>query len=139
MKSGLYFSRFIWFWEGRKCARGLMGGLQVVVTSIVIGGAAMALGLAWPAALAVGMIVAMSSTAIVLQSLNEKGLLKSPGGQSSFAILLFQDIAVIPMLAVFPLLAVAPVATSGEMVAASELAPSATWPVTRITSAWPKR
>ena len=51
------------------------------------------------------MIVALSSTAIALQTLSEKGLLKTAAGQSSFAVLLFQDIAVIPMLALFPLLA----------------------------------
>ena len=52
------------------------------------------------------MIVAMSSTAIVLQSLAEKGLMKTPGGQACFSVLLFQDIAVIPILALLPLLAV---------------------------------
>ena len=67
----------------------------------------MALGLPWQSAAAIGMILALSSTAIVLQTLSEKGLLGTAGGQSSFAVLLFQDIAVIPMLAVFPLLAVA--------------------------------
>ena len=53
----------------------------------------------------VGLTLALSSTAIVLQSLSEKGLLKSSGGQNTLSILLFQDIAVIPMLAVLPLLA----------------------------------
>ena len=65
----------------------------------------MLLGLSWQAALAVGLILALSSTAIVLQTLAEKGLLKTDGGQSAFAVLLFQDIAVIPMLAILPLLA----------------------------------
>jgi CPA2 family monovalent cation:H+ antiporter-2/glutathione-regulated potassium-efflux system protein KefB len=92
-----------------------MGGLQVAATSLAVGALGVIIGLEWKAALAIGLIVAMSSTAIVLQSLNEKGLLKTAGGQSSFAILLFQDIAVIPMLAVFPLLAVAPAAeTRGD-------------------------
>ena len=49
----------------------------------------------------------MSSTAIVLQSLNERGILKTTAGQSCFSVLLFQDIAVIPILALLPLLAVA--------------------------------
>ena len=53
-----------------------------------------------------GLILAMSSTAIVIQSLNERGQLKTSAGQSSFSVLLFQDIAVIPMLALLPLLAV---------------------------------
>jgi Kef-type K+ transport system membrane component KefB/voltage-gated potassium channel Kch len=54
----------------------------------------------------VGMILSMSSTAIVLQTLKEKGLMKTEAGQSSFSVLLFQDIAVIPILAIMPLLAV---------------------------------
>ena len=91
-------------WNLRRPILG-MGGLQVVGTVAVIGGLALAAGVHWKAALAIGMILSMSSTAIVLQSLAEKGLLKSPGGQASFSVLLFQDIAVIPILAVFPLLA----------------------------------
>jgi monovalent cation:proton antiporter-2 (CPA2) family protein len=82
-----------------------LGGLQVVVTTLAFAGAGVALGLLWQEALAIGMILALSSTAIVLQTLNEKGLMQTAGGQSSFAVLLFQDIAVIPMLAIFPLLA----------------------------------
>jgi len=56
-------------------------------------------------ALAIGLTLALSSTAIVLQTLNEKGLLKTTGGQNAFSVLLFQDIAVIPILAFLPLLA----------------------------------
>ncbi|MDN3686010.1 cation:proton antiporter [Vibrio sinaloensis] len=56
-------------------------------------------------ALAIGLIFALSSTAIVLQTFNEKGLSKTEGGQNAFSVLLFQDIAVIPMLAFIPLLA----------------------------------
>ncbi len=84
-----------------------MGGAQVLGTLAVVAALAVALGTPWRAALAVGMIVALSSTAIVLQTLAEKGLLKSEGGQRIFSVLLFQDIAVIPMLALFPLLATA--------------------------------
>jgi CPA2 family monovalent cation:H+ antiporter-2/glutathione-regulated potassium-efflux system protein KefB len=91
-------------WRLRAPILGL-GGLQVVVTTAAVSGLGLAVGLAWQPALAIGMTLALSSTAIVLQSLNEKGLLKTAGGQSSFAVLLFQDIAVIPMLALFPLLA----------------------------------
>jgi len=82
-----------------------LGGLQVVVSSLVLAGAALLVGLTWKEALAVGLILSLSSTALVLQSLGEKGLLKTTAGQSAFAVLLFQDLAVIPMLAVFPLLA----------------------------------
>jgi monovalent cation:proton antiporter-2 (CPA2) family protein len=82
-----------------------LGGLQVLLTSLALTGAAVAVGLGWREALAVGMTLSLSSTALVLQSLSEKGLLRTSAGQSSFAILLFQDLAVIPMLALFPLLA----------------------------------
>jgi glutathione-regulated potassium-efflux system ancillary protein KefC len=93
-------------WELRRPIFGL-GGLQVAGTAITIGGIAIALGVDWRLGLAVGLIFAMSSTAIVLQTLAEKGMLKTAGGQASFSILLFQDVAVIPILAVFPLLAIA--------------------------------
>jgi monovalent cation:proton antiporter-2 (CPA2) family protein len=91
-----------------------MGGVQVAVTTLVIMAIGIAVGLSWRVALAVGMTLALSSTAIVLQTLAEKGLMKTDAGQSSFAVLLFQDISVIPMLAVLPLLAVAPHAGSGH-------------------------
>ncbi len=91
-------------WRLRAPILGL-GGLQVVVTALVVAVLSLATGIPWKAALAIGMIASLSSTAIVLQTLNEKGLMKTTAGQSSFAVLLFQDIAFIPMLAVFPLLA----------------------------------
>jgi monovalent cation:proton antiporter-2 (CPA2) family protein len=91
-------------WRLRRSIVG-MGGMQVCVTTIMVAGLALLLQVDWREALALGMIVAMSSTAIVLQSLQEKGLMQTAGGQSSFSVLLFQDIAVIPMLALFPLLA----------------------------------
>ncbi len=91
-------------WEMRNKLLGL-GGLQVVGTAALIMAGAMALGQSWSVALAIGFILALSSTAIVLQTLSEKGLMRSDGGQSSFSVLLFQDIAVIPMLAFIPLLA----------------------------------
>src|ERR1700724_3700851 len=82
------------------------GGAQVVLTSLVIAGLAAAVGRRIESALAIGMIFSASSTAIALQTLTEKGLLNSKAGQTSFSVLLFQDIAVIPILAVLPLLAV---------------------------------
>jgi CPA2 family monovalent cation:H+ antiporter-2 len=91
-------------WDMRHKLLGL-GGLQISGTIALIGGVAYAFGLPWQSALAVGMILALSSTAIVLQTLNEKGLMQTPGGRSSFSVLLTQDIAVIPMLAMLPLLA----------------------------------
>lgn len=91
-------------WSMRAKLLGLGGG-QVGLTTLTVMGVGMLFGLGWTVALAVGLVFALSSTAIVLQTLNEKGLMKSDGGQSSFSVLLFQDIAVIPMLALVPLLA----------------------------------
>lgn len=83
----------------------LMGGLQVLITTLAVMGVTMLLGQSWSIALAVGLTLALSSTAIVTQTLNEKSLMKSDGGQAAFSVLLFQDIAVIPMLTLLPLLA----------------------------------
>ena len=91
-------------WSMRNKLLGL-GGLQVGMTAALVMAIAMILGQPWTIALAIGLVFSLSSTAIVLQTLNEKGLMKSDGGQSSFSVLLFQDIAVIPMLAFVPLLA----------------------------------
>lgn len=90
-------------WKMRNSILGL-GGLQVGSTAAVIMVICLLFGLDWKMALAIGLILSLSSTAIVLQTLNEKGLAKTGGGQSAFSILLFQDIAVIPMLAILPLL-----------------------------------
>lgn len=91
-------------WDMRRKLIGL-GGLQVAVTAVVVMGIALLLGQRWQVSLAIGLILSLSSTAIVLQTLTEKGLIQSDGGKASFAVLLFQDIAVIPMLALIPLLA----------------------------------
>lgn len=91
-------------WSMRAKLLGLGGG-QVALTALAVMAVAMMMGQVWTVALAVGLVMALSSTAIVLQTLGEKGLMKSDGGQSSFSVLLFQDIAVIPMLALVPLLA----------------------------------
>ncbi|EBA05309.1 sodium/hydrogen exchanger [Rhodobacteraceae bacterium HTCC2150] len=91
-------------WSMRAKLIGLGGG-QVGLTAGIVMLAAMAMGQVWTVALAIGLVMALSSTAIVLQTLGEKGLIKSDGGQSSFSVLLTQDIAVIPMLALVPLLA----------------------------------
>ncbi len=90
-----------------------LGGLQVGLTTLLFFVAGLAFNLNWSVALAVGLILALSSTAIVLQTLNEKSLMGTEGGQSSFAVLLFQDIAVIPMLALIPLLALPELAGHG--------------------------
>ena len=90
-----------------------LGGLQVLITAIVIGGVALFLDLGWRVSLAIGLILALSSTAIVLQTLSEKGLMNTEAGRSSFSVLLFQDIAVIPMLALIPLLAMSGIPFTG--------------------------
>jgi glutathione-regulated potassium-efflux system ancillary protein KefC len=91
-------------WRMRAAILGL-GGAQVAASGGLLTLAGMAAGLDWRVALAAGFTLALSSTAIVLQSLRERGLAASDAGRSAFAVLLFQDIAVIPMLALFPLLA----------------------------------
>ena len=92
-------------WKLRAPILGL-GGAQVMVSAGLITVLALIFSpLVWQGALAIGLTLALSSTAIVLQTLNEKGLMKSEGGQNAFSVLLFQDIAVIPILAFFPLLA----------------------------------
>ncbi len=101
-----------------------MGGLQVGLTTAAITCIGALLGLSLQASLAVGMTLALSSTAIVLQTLNEKSLMKTDAGQSAFSVLLFQDIAVIPMLAIMPLLAVKVTETVHE---AGQAHASTTW------------
>src|SRR5688572_7769232 len=91
-------------WQMRRPILGL-GGLQVLGTTVAIGLITFWVGLPWKSSLALGLILAMSSTAIALQSLGERGLMKTPAGEASFAVLLFQDIAIIPILALMPLLA----------------------------------
>ncbi len=91
-------------WNMRRSIFGL-GGLQMLITTVVIGGISMFFGLNLLQAIAIGLIFSMSSTAIVLQTLAEKGLMKTQAGKGSFSVLLFQDIAVIPILAILPLMA----------------------------------
>src|SRR5664280_804851 len=81
------------------------GSVQLCTTTILIFAVFLFIGFSWQAALACGLALAMSSTAIVMQTLREKGLTRTESGKSSFAVLLFQDIAVIPILALLPLLA----------------------------------
>ncbi|MGB1148910.1 MAG: cation:proton antiporter [Alphaproteobacteria bacterium] len=82
-----------------------IGGAQVLITAAAMWGLGQVFGLDWRMALALGLALALSSTAIVLQTLNEKGQMATPAGQNSFSVLLIQDIAVIPILAVLPFLA----------------------------------
>ncbi|MCG6265483.1 glutathione-regulated potassium-efflux system protein KefB [Vibrio vulnificus] len=91
-------------WQMRGPILGL-GGAQVVISTLLIACVVTWFDVAWTSALVIGMGLALSSTAIALKVLEEQGLARTETGQSGFAILLFQDIAVIPMLAILPLLA----------------------------------
>ena len=91
-------------WEMRNSIFGL-GLAQMVASAALIGAVALLLGADWRVATAIGLILALSSTAIVLQNLEEKGLRQGPIGQAAFGVLLFQDLAVIPLFAFLPLLA----------------------------------
>ena len=90
-------------WVLRRSVFGL-GAAQVLITGAVLGTTAVALGMSVQSGVVVGLGLAMSSTAFVLQILAEKGQLSARHGRSAFAILLFQDLAVIPLLALIPLL-----------------------------------
>jgi monovalent cation:proton antiporter-2 (CPA2) family protein len=91
-------------WRMRVSILGL-GGAQVVLTASIIALLGWYFGLSWQAALAIGLTFSLSSTAMVLQTLDEKGWMKTKAGKAGFSVLLAQDIAVIPMLALLPFLA----------------------------------
>jgi len=91
-------------WKMRAQLLGL-GGMQVFGTMALIVGGIWLMHGSFRIGLALGMVLALSSTAIVLQTLQERNLERRIGGRAAFAVLLFQDIAVIPMLALLPLLA----------------------------------
>ena len=101
------------FWKLRSRIFGL-GGLQLCATALILGaGLYYAFGFTWQAALGAGLALSKSSTAIVMQTLKEKGLHTTKAGRSAFAVLLFQDMAVIPVLALLPFLAAQPGHSSG--------------------------
>ena len=99
-------------WAMRGKLLGLGGG-QVVLTTLAIMGIALIDAQPWQTALAIGMVLALSSTAIIVQTLTEKNLLRSEGGEASFSVLLVQDVAVIPILALLPVLAMPELYASG--------------------------
>jgi glutathione-regulated potassium-efflux system ancillary protein KefC/glutathione-regulated potassium-efflux system protein KefB len=101
-------------WVLRKQVFGL-GLTQVIVTGVVLAGLGLVAGLAPKVAWLVGFGLALSSTAFVLQMLAEKNQLTTTHGRWAFAVLLFQDLAVIPLLALMPLLGAATAATDGEV------------------------
>ena len=88
------------------------GSLQIALCGLALSIGAMLLGLDWKAALVVGAALALSSTAIAVATMTERNFLPTPTGQAGFAILLFQDIAAIPLLAIIPLLATQTIANA---------------------------
>ena len=94
-------------WQMRRSIFG-MGGIQLTGSALVIAVAAILLGLSPKEGIAIGLMLGLSSTAIVLQTLAEKNLMKQAAGQSAFSVLLLQDIAVVPIFAILPLLAIHP-------------------------------
>ncbi|GIU46905.1 monovalent cation:proton antiporter-2 (CPA2) family protein [Shewanella algidipiscicola] len=105
-------------WAMRHRLMGL-GGLQVVLTAAAVMAIALYFEVQWTIALTIGLVFTLSSTAIVLQTFNEKGLGKTDGGRSAFSVLLFQDIAVIPMLAFIPLLALPELVDKAQQLAST--------------------
>jgi Kef-type K+ transport system membrane component KefB len=94
-----------------------LGLLQVVVTALCLGACASLIGFSTNASVVTGMALALSSTAIGLQMLDERNDIQAPYGQRSFAVLLFQDLSVVPILAILPVLATGAAALeSGSMV-----------------------
>lgn len=123
-------------WNMRHKLVGL-GGLQILCTALLILLVGLGLGLGWEVALTAGLILSLSSTAIVLQTLSEKRLMQTAGGRSIFSVLLMQDLSVIPILALLPLLAL-PGARAlsegdGEHIASNWLAGLPAWGVTLAT------
>ena len=106
-------------WTLRRTVFGL-GGAQVGITGAVLALMATAFGLGWQAALVVGLGCAMSSTALVMASLAERGQLLTRHGRETFAVLLFQDLAVIPLLALLPLLSPSPAESGAHWLAAAK-------------------
>ena len=104
------------FWKIKNEIIGLGSAQAIGTTAIVAALAYWGLDLSIGTSITIGFVITMSSTAIILQTITERGLTKSNAGKSSFAVLLFQDIMVIPVMAIIPLLAVTtnvPIETHG--------------------------
>ena len=91
-------------WALRRQVFGL-GSLQIILTAAAVTGYALLNNWPWKTSLIIGMTMAVSSTALVMQMLQEKGEIASPHGRTAFGVLLMQDLAIIPMLAIIPVLA----------------------------------
>lgn len=122
-------------WDMRHKLIGL-GGLQMGLTTAAITLIAVALGQTFTVALSIGLIFSLSSTAIVLQTFNEKGLNRTEGGRTAFSVLMFRDIAVIPILALLPLLALPELVAQAQLQAAEAAAHSAHWNLVAELPGW---
>lgn len=122
-------------WDMRHKLLGL-GGLQMSLTTAAITLIAVALDQPFTVALSIGLIFSLSSTAIVLQTFNEKGLSRSEGGRTAFSVLLFQDIAVIPILALLPLLAMPELVAKAQQLANDAAAHSSNWNLVAELPGW---
>ncbi|MCL1037768.1 monovalent cation:proton antiporter-2 (CPA2) family protein [Shewanella submarina] len=122
-------------WDMRHKLIGL-GGLQMGLTTAAITLIAVALGQTFTVALSIGLIFSLSSTAIVLQTFNEKGLNRTEGGRTAFSVLLFQDIAVIPILALLPLLALPELVAQAQLQAAEAASHSEHWNLVAELPGW---
>ena len=99
------------------------GSAQVLGCAVLITGAALLFGVRWPTALVAGLGLALSSTAIALQAIGERNLMPTSSGKAGFSILLFQDVAAIPMLALLPLLALSGLnSDAGDAIAQEKIA-----------------
>ena len=103
------------------------GALQMVICGGLLGLFCMLLGLRWRVAELIGMTLALSSTAIAMQAMNERNLMVTQMGRSAFAVLLFQDIAAIPLVAMIPLLAASSASTTMGAFVLSALKWRARW------------
>ncbi|MCF1437304.1 MAG: monovalent cation:proton antiporter-2 (CPA2) family protein, partial [Shewanella sp.] len=122
-------------WDMRHKLIGL-GGLQMALTTAAITLIALYLDQTFTVALSIGLIFSLSSTAIVLQTFNEKGLNRTDGGRTAFSVLLFQDIAVIPILALLPLLALPELVVQAQLQAAQAASHSANWSLVANLPGW---
>lgn len=91
-------------WSLRREVFGL-GSLQIILTAAAITSFALLDGRHWKASLVIGLTMAVSSTALVMEMLHDKGEIASPHGGAAFGVLLMQDLAIVPMLALIPILA----------------------------------
>ncbi|MEM5366394.1 monovalent cation:proton antiporter-2 (CPA2) family protein [Paraburkholderia azotifigens] len=111
-------------WSMRRTIFGY-GAMQMTVCAVVLSGIFMMLGLSWRIALTGGLALSLSSTAMVMSELQERKLMDMPTGRAGFGILLFQDMAAIPLIALLPLLGpsvITPTAEPGWLVALKALA-----------------